>query len=172
MSDFLSRLSGERVTVVRTLLPLTLQALRTPVKAAYDAEMQLLKVSHHYDPDPEAADAYITAFIERDLLLAFRGYCDWLAALLWRRALGSLEPPARDLTLPKLTSTQAETLANRLDASPEMFCWLESHLSTSNSVALPGIGVVRRGTLMVDQQALGQWASCFDWTDHERATNR
>jgi hypothetical protein len=167
MADFLSKLSGERVEVVRTLLQAAEGAFHSQIKAAYDREMRSLRETYHYEPDPEAADAYLTSVVERDLLLAFRGYSDWLAALLWRKNKAS----EAELALPTLTQANIDALADRVDASREMFKWLESHLM-KNKVRLPGIGDVVCGRLTVDRRALEQWASCFDWTGNEHSTHR
>jgi len=167
MGDFLSKLSGERVEVVRTLLQAAEGAFHSQAKVAYDQEMRSLRAAHHYEPDREAADAYLTSVIERDLLLAFCGYSDWLAALLYRKNKAS----DVELTLPRLTQSNTDFLAHRVDATPEMFKWLESYLM-DNNVRLPGIGDVVRGHLKVDRRALEQWARCFDWTGNESPSRR
>jgi len=159
MADHLSRLMGLRVAAAKSLLPSATGALADGVRAAYQAEMIRLG----FESDPEAARDYISATIERDLLLAFRGYSDWLAAHIWRDALArNVALPTR-LELPRLTRERIDALSMQVDAAPEMFEWLGSHFSTARA-DLPGIGLVNRGALDVDRNALRDWASCFDWT--------
>src|SRR5690242_8689437 len=117
MGDFLSKLSGERVEVVRTLLQSADGAFHSEIKAAYDQEMRSLRETFHYEPDLEAADAYLTSVVERDLLLAFRGYSDWLAAFLWRKNKAS----DVELALPRLTEANIGVLVDRVDATRTMF---------------------------------------------------
>lgn len=167
MSDHLSRLMALRVAAAKSLLPSAKVALMDGVRAVYQAEMRRLG----FESDPEAAQDYISATIERDLLLAFRGYSDWLASHIWRDTIArDVALPAR-LELPRLTQERIDALSMQVDAAPEIFGWLGNHLSTART-DLPGIGVVNRGVLDVDRNALREWANCFDWTNDGRQTAR
>lgn len=164
MVDQISRLMGPRVEAAKALLPAAVQALSRSVKEEYLAEVARLGLAG--SGDPEVAEDYVSAAIERDLVLVLTAYSDWLAGIIWRQSIADGADLPERVDLPKLTDERVEALSALVDAAPDVIAWFGAHLSDAQ-VVLPGIGRVQRGLLCVDRAAIRAWASCFDWTRDE-----
>jgi hypothetical protein len=159
MADHLSLLNRERVSVATRLARAALNELRGPYQEEFEKRAKALDLN---DIDPSAAESYLEAEVERDVIVAFGAHANWLASRLWWRKLHE-GAPLHPQHLPRLTATDLKRISAKTGASEEVLRWLDEHYQTDADVSIPGVGKVIRSTLTPDRNALEAWASCFTW---------
>lgn len=107
--------------------------------------------------------AAIAANKERDLIVIFARYADWLATVLWRQVLAGnpLGNAAREL--PDISENDKDTLCVKCNVNLSVLDWLLNYLKITPSTKIPGVGRIEGGTLIPEPTAVQRWANNFRW---------
>src|SRR5437762_13019549 len=109
MTDLLSRITRERANVATLLSEVAFNHLRESYRKEFVERAREFKIDNF---DPSAAEAYLKAEIERDVIVAFDAHADWLASHLWWRKLHEGAPLLRQ-PLPRLTPADLRRIASK-----------------------------------------------------------
>jgi len=112
--------------------------------------------------DKDAAKALYDAQVERDVLLAVRGYCDWLAATLYREHLTTGQALSDVVSLPSCDDGALEAIADEYDVGKPILALCVDAIAAT-STRLPFVGDISSNQVRVNSTELNQWASHYSW---------